>query len=514
MPIPQGFDWKHPDYKAVFEARIAALERIRGEARENKQAIPALKAFYKDNPVAFINDWGMTFDPRNAEVGLPTDIPFLLFPKQEEFVNWTVDLWRNRKNGMAEKSRDMGASWLVVAIAVWVIVFYPGTIVGFGSRKEEYVDDGANMKAIFPKIRFFMERLPREFRPAGYDSKKHATYMNIVNPDNGAAIIGEAGDNIGRGARASIYFVDEAAYLERPAKVEAALSQTTNCRIDVSTVNGEDNPFAQKKFAGKIPCFTLHWKDHPAKDDAWYRAQVEKIDDPVIIAQELDIDYMASSTNQFITGNLVDEAMGQDSSKLKPIGPLKMAVDVARGGGNKSVIALRQGRVCFWIRERDLHDSIEVSDWVISECAALPKLPDQIAVDVIGVGSGVYDTIRAKYPERAYAVNSSGKFDEPPLVEGDGRRPYNMRARMWQGLRAWLKDGPVSMPKELKTKTQITAPRYKYRNELLLIESKEEMLKRDIESPDRADALAMTFAKDCDEIRERTERRERNWRTA
>lgn len=515
MPIPDGFNWKDPDYQSVFIHRLAVLKRILEKKNESEHHIVQLKAYYRDHPVDFINDWGMTFDPRNLEINLPADIPFLLFPKQVEFVEWIVKMWRSRSNGMAEKSRDMGASWVIVGIAVWMWLYYPGIVIGFGSRKEEYVDDSGNMKAIFPKIRYFISHLPREFRPGGYSEKTHATYMNIVNPDNGAAIIGEAGDNIGRGARAGIYFVDEAAFLERPLKVEAALSQTTNCRIDVSTVNGEDNPFATKKFSGNVPCFTLHWKDHPAKDKAWYEAQKAKIGDPVIIAQELDIDYMASASHQFIGSDLVDAAMEQDPSQLKPIGPLKMGLDVARGGKNKSVLCLRRGRVLFWVKEKDLRDSIEVTDWVVAECHALPKLPDQIAVDVIGVGSGVYDNLRAKFPGRAYAVNSSENLKDPPLVEGDGRRPYNMRARMWQGLRAWLKDGPVSIPKDLKTKLQIGAPRYKYKNEMLLIESKEEMLKRDVESPDRADAIAMTFAKHCEEIVEREEgRRERNWKVA
>lgn len=506
MPIPDGFNWKTPDYAAVFTARIGALERIRAEAKTNPQAIPALKAYYKDNPVAFINDWGMTVDPRNAEIGKPTEIPFLLFPKQQEAVEWVVGLWRGRQNGMLEKSRDMGASWIMVGIAVWMWLFYDGAVIGFGSRKEEYVDRAGDMKALFPKIRFFIDHLPREFRPPGYDSTKHAPFMQVTNPKTGATIVGEAGDNIGRGARTSIYFVDEAAFLERPKLVEASLSQTTNCRLDLSTPNGESNPFAEKKFAGRVPCLTLHWRDHPAKDEAWYQEQKRKIDDPVIIAQELDIDYQASSSNQFIKGDLVESAMTLDSSTLKPEGPLKMAVDVARFGNNKSSIALRRGRVCFWVKSVAKYDTEQVADWVIEECEALPELPDQIAVDTIGVGAGVYDKLKRKWPDRVVAVVSSEKVE-------DGKF-YNLRAKMWWEAREWLKDGPVSLPKDLKLKTQMTAPRYSYRDSRLLIESKDEMLKRQVQSPDDADAVVMTFAKPASIIKEKTERRERNWRTA
>ena len=59
--------------------------------------------------------------------------------------------------------------------------------------------------------------------------------MRLLNPANDATIIGEAGDNIGRGGSCSLFFVDEAAYLEHPALIEAALTATTDVRIDIST---------------------------------------------------------------------------------------------------------------------------------------------------------------------------------------------------------------------------------------------------------------------------------------
>jgi phage terminase large subunit len=56
--------------------------------------------------VAFITDWGMTFDPRNPELGLPAVVPFVLFPKQEEFIDW-LRAWRGSR-GWAARSR---ATW-------------------------------------------------------------------------------------------------------------------------------------------------------------------------------------------------------------------------------------------------------------------------------------------------------------------------------------------------------------------------------------------------------------------
>ena len=61
--------------------------------------------------------------------------------------------------------------------------------------------------------------------PRWLDAEEHAPHMRLVFPDTGALISGEAGDNIGRGNTTSLYFVDEAAFLEHPVMVEASLSQ-------------------------------------------------------------------------------------------------------------------------------------------------------------------------------------------------------------------------------------------------------------------------------------------------
>ena len=108
--------------------------------RKDKKALPALRKYYQDNPIDFINDWGMTFDPRNKDIGLPSVIPFTLFDRQKEWLQFTMDCWSNRSNFLTEKTREMGLSWLAVALASTLCLFREGMVIGFGSRKEELVD--------------------------------------------------------------------------------------------------------------------------------------------------------------------------------------------------------------------------------------------------------------------------------------------------------------------------------------------------------------------------------------
>ena len=483
-------NWLNPDYDLVFRSRIAAIERLRA----NPELVPGVLAFYKDNPVAFVMDFGCTFDPRQAEVGKPTTIPFVLFPRQVEFINWLRERWLGREDGLVEKSRDMGVSWLCCAFAVWMWRFHGGTVVGFGSRKEEYVDKLGDPKSLFWKVRQFIALLPQELRPRGYDGKTHAPHMRILNPENGSAIVGEAGDNIGRGNRTSIYFKDEAAYFEHAESIDAALSQTSNCKIDVSTPNGPGNPFYRKAHSGKISKFTFDWRQDPRKDEAWYRDQCNKLD-PVIVAQEIDRNYEGSIANSFISGDLVRTAMSRGPMEVQPTGGLMVGLDVARFGDDKTVLSLRRGRVLLKQTVWAKHDLVQTAARARNEIVAYNIRPEQIAVDTIGIGAGVADMMRAWWPDKV--DHKTGRITKTiadinlSLRLDDGQN-YNLRALMATNVRAWLVG--ASIPNDPDLMTDLTALRYSYRAGELLIESKDDAKGRGIKSPDRFDSLALTFA--------------------
>lgn len=484
------WDWKSPDYDGEFKERAAALKRLRA----NPAALPALKEHYKNNPVAFIDDWGMTFDPRNAEIGLPTLIPFVLFPKQVEYIDWVVARWRGREDGLVEKSRDMGVSWLCVAVGVWMWLFHPGVVVGFGSRKEEYVDKIGDPKSLFWKIRQFINLLPIEFRPEDWDERTDAPHMRILNRENGSSIVGEAGDNIGRGNRTSIYFKDESAFYEHAEAIDAALSQTSNCKIDVSTPNGPGNPFYRKRHSGKISVFVFDWKEDPRKDKAWYQRQCETLD-PVIVAQEIDRNYEGSISNAFNPGEIVLAAQMRGPADVKPHGGLRVGVDVARFGDDKTCISFRRGRVLLRQVIAAKLDVTQVAARTKAEISAYNEAPEQIAVDTIGIGAGVADILRGYYPDR---VDKTTGRKQPIVVDvnsslrmGNGQ-DYNLRAFMWREMLEWLK--AASIPNDPDLKTDLTSLQYSYRAGELLIESKEDAKKRGVKSPDRADSLALTFA--------------------
>lgn len=340
--VSDPYDWNNPEHIAAeFFRRAKVLQTIRAD--KSGRTLALLKTYYRDHPWQLIDDWGTTVDPRNSDAG-SAFMPFKLFPKQVEWCKWVVDRWEAKERGLTEKSRDAGVSWLSVSLACALAVTREGFTAGFGSRKEEYVDLLGSPKSLFWKAREFMKGLPPEFR-AGW-TPAHAPHKRLSFPETGSVITGEAGDGIGRGDRASIYFVDEAAFLERPMLVEASLSQTTNCRIDISTPNGMANPFATKRHSlPERQVFTLHWRDDLRKGDEWYAKQQADLD-PVTLAQEVDLSYTASVTGVLIPAAWVQSAVDAHVKLgIPPTGERRGALDVADEGIDLNAFAWTHGIV-------------------------------------------------------------------------------------------------------------------------------------------------------------------------
>lgn len=516
--LTPGFDWRAPDYTTVINERIARLQRLRADP----DSLPLLRTFYKLNPAQFINDWGVTFDPRLVERGLPGAVPFVLFPKQVEWIDYAIRKWQHSERALTDKSRDGGLSWLAVSLSATLCTFNEGIQIGFGSRKEEYVDLADSPKALFWKARFFMRHLPKEFRP-GWDDRKHAPHMRIMFPVTGSVITGEAGDNIGRGDRASIYFVDESAYLERPLLIDAALSQTTNCRHDISSANGMGNPFAQLRHSGAVEVFTLHWRDDPRKDDAWYANEVAKINNPVIVAQELDINYAASTEGVLIPSEWVQAAI--DAHKklgFKPEGARYAALDVADQGADLNAFAGGTGFLLDYLEEwtGKNSDTAHTTARAFSLCEEHGY--EWLRYDADGIGSAcrgdarIINEHRARHNQRLMRVDpfrGSGGVMHPEREDVKGRKNkdyyknfkaqagWALRIRFQKTYRAVMHQEPVSadeiisidsrLPLLTKLTMELSQPTFELDNvgKILINKTPE-----GVKSPNLYDATMIRFA--------------------
>lgn len=339
-------DWRNPDYISIYVERARRLQVIRSDPGH---WWPLLFRRYADHPWELIQDWGTTYDPRNIERGIPARVPFILFPVQLEWLKWVHERWRNQEPGITDKSRDVGASWLAVSFGSAMCLTHRNFSVGFGSRKLEYVDTLGDPKSLFWKAREFLAGLPPELLQGW--TRKHAPHKRIMFPGTNSTMTGEGGPSIGRGDRTSIYFVDEAAFVERPQGVDAALAATTNCRIDISSANGPNNPFAIKRQTYPAHLVrTLHWTDDPRKDNAWYQKQQLYLD-AIVVASEIDINYSASVTGILIPPALVSACVDAHVKLGFGGGKRVAALDVADEGRDKNAWGYRDGVIVRYSEE-------------------------------------------------------------------------------------------------------------------------------------------------------------------
>lgn len=449
---PDNFDWKNPEYGPIIVERFRRLQYI----RENPETLPDLKRFYRDAPWQFLTDWGWTADPRNVEVGLPVLVPFVLFPKQIEFAQWIVDRWKAREPGVAGKSREVGATWVAGSLAATMCMFNDDMAVGVGSRKLELVDSLDDPKAIMPKIRQFLSHCPRDFTGEWSSREK------LIKFANGSTIAGEGGDDIGRGGRTSWYLVDESAFLQHPDSIDASLSATTNCRIDLSTPNGSANSFARKFLGWSAErVFKIHWRDDPRKDEAWYQKQVDLLD-PVVLAQEVDMDFNASVEGIVIPSAWVQAAIDAHIHlNIQPTGERLAALDIADRGKDLNALAACHGilidHVDQWSgKDGDIYASVVKA---FGQCDDL-DITD-LLYDADGMGAGVRGDARMINEARrkdgyersvvprlinARGFHGSGSVERPEtkIYPGANRTNAdyykNLKAQSWGNLRRLFRE--------------------------------------------------------------------------
>lgn len=458
-PRPCGRDMWPPPYERVFAWRIETLATLRA----NPSALASARSYYSTRPSEFITDWLDTYDPRKPRLKW---MPFIMFPRQVEYIQFLEDLRRDQEGGLVEKCRDAGVTWLSCAYTVWLLIFHADSSTGWGSRKQDLVDKLGDMDSIFEKMRMMLGRLPDIWKPRELKSG----LLKLINADNGAAATGEAGDGIGRGGRKSWYVVDESAHIERPETIEASLGDNTRVRVDISSVNGTGNPFHRKRESGVIwepgavlpkgrtRVFIFDWRDHPEKTQEWYdlrRAQYEAQGMLHIFAQEVERNYSAAVEGVIIAREWLDACV--DAHLKIPVlkhaypGEWMAGLDVADEGLDKNALALRQGIILRHAAEWGERDPGVTTRRMLGNLREMGRHGLSIQYDCIGVGSAVraeYNRLcetgeihQADYEMVPWHAGAGIVEKYAHVVPDDEKSPtneqffHNMKAQAWWSMR-------------------------------------------------------------------------------
>lgn len=199
-------------------------------------------------------------------------------------------------------------------------------------------------------------------------------------------------------------------------------------------------------------------------------------------------EFPSASSAQFIESDDVDAAMARDiPPEAYAYDTIIIGCDIARKGDDASVIIVRQGKKVLSLQRYHKLDGMAIGDKIIE--AITHYRPHACFVDVVGTGSGTVDYLhRLNY--NVIEVNAGRKAI-------DTKAYGNRRIEMWGNMKQWLSEG-ADLPDDDRLRDALTSPFFYFRSavgtgEVLMLESKDDLRRRGIRSPDEADALAHTF---------------------
>lgn len=232
--------------------------------------------------------------------------------------------------------------------------------------------------------------------------------------------------------------------------------------------------------------------DNPFLFDQGYMAMLQALPEP-LRSQMLNGDFKAGMMDnafQVIPTAWVQAAM--DRWKPKDVLPEmdSLGVDVARGGDDETVIAPRHGN---WYAPLEVHPGKATPDGQTVATRVLMAQRDRavVHIDVIGVGSSPYDMLRDRkvqviginVGEKALGTDKSGRL-----------RFLNLRSELWWMMREALdpaNNQGIALPPDRKLKADLCAPQWKLQGSTIVVESRDEIMKRIGRSVDRASALIL-----------------------
>jgi len=422
------------------------------------------------------------------------------------------------------KARQLGVSTYVAARLYHRTIHNPGLrciIIGHEKRASSN---------LFQIVRRFHDCMPADIRPSVGTSNQEELIFDHI--DSGYLVSVATAEGTGRSATAQLLHASETAFWSNLPLLMASLMQTvpdldeTEIILE-STANGYNDfhTLWRKAEAGEsefLPVF-LPWNLDPQycrsvdsdfvmdaderklaelydlsrEQMAWRRAKIGQLGNADYFAQEYPINpqeaFISSKFDSFIPADLVIAARRET---VEPYGPLIIGVDPAGMGADRTSIAWRRGHSILKVESRRGLDTMEVAGWVST--IIRKENPSAVNIDVGGLGVGCYDRLKEQGHSVVHAINFGGKPVTPPPLDETGKPgggPGNRRSEMWTNLKTALQEGRFSLPDSDSLQADLISCGYRYDSSgRLLWESKQEMRKRGVPSPDEADAVALCFA--------------------
>ena len=200
-------------------------------------------------------------------------------------------------------------------------------------------------------------------------------------------------------------------------------------------------------------------------------------------------EFPQADEDTYIPLYLIEASLTRDVEE-SPNAPVVWGLDCARYGSDRSALAKRKGNhltenIKTW---RD-KSTMELAGIILNEyeTTSIMDRPQEILVDSIGVGAGVVDRlIELELPARGINVAESASLSDKYM---------RLRDELWGKTREFFEAKEGVLPDDSQLVFELAAPRFSFTSSgKIKIESKDELRKRGIKSPDLADAFCLTFA--------------------
>ena len=224
------------------------------------------------------------------------------------------------------------------------------------------------------------------------------------------------------------------------------------------------------------------WEDDWGEDSDFFRVRVRGV-------------FPRSGSSQMISADNVHKATKRELrfEEFKTF-PRLLGVDVARFGEDESVIARRQGGMVF---PQDCFRKLDTMELASRVAEQISKYKiDACFIDGVGIGAGVID--------RLNSLGHKGVVIDVQASGASADKKYgNKTTECWGLMGEWFKR-EAQIPNDNELISQLTSRQYGFNiREQIQLEKKSDAKKRGLSSPDRADALALTFAEPVRSLEDR-----------
>lgn len=209
-------------------------------------------------------------------------------------------------------------------------------------------------------------------------------------------------------------------------------------------------------------------------------------DDPRFVARVLGQFPDVSDDGLFNMGRVMQSMEAYPTSEPDEGMPITIGVDVARYGSDSSVVVSNQGGYIKILGRYQGMNGPELARKVGELAVAAGA--SEVRIDGIGVGVSVLDHIENYLPPEVEVIGIHGNSKS-----ADSTQWYNYRAAMYCQFAKAIADGRVYLPEDDELHNELASIKYEYRGSAILIESKENMRKRKVKSPDTLDAVIYAY---------------------